>query len=110
MNSFSKYKIDAQEYLKIAKRRARLEGYNPDLLSLATKEQYPAKLVYDGVPFGRHPYGDFIIWSILEDRGDVRKGYANMKRDTYQTSHSRIKGKWKSDPKSPNTLSLKINW
>lgn len=108
MSSFSKYKINANDYLKIAKRRADRAGYDPDLLSLSDDGTH--KLVYNGVPFGRHPYGDFIIWSILEDRGDVRKGFADMKRDTYQTSHSRIKGKWKSDPMSPNALSLKINW
>ena len=108
MSSFIKYKTNAQDYLKIAKERAKDAGYDPDLLGLS--DNGINKLEYDGVPFGRHPYGDFIIWSILEDRNDVRKGFAEMKQDTYQKSHSRIKGKWKNDPLSPNALSLAINW
>ena len=108
MTSFSKYKISKEDYLTDAKARAKAEGYNPDLLKLSDDGIH--KLDYDGVPFGRHPYGDFLIWSILEKRGALPKGFATTKRDTYQKSHSRIKGKWKQNPNSPNQLSLKINW
>ena len=108
MSSFIKYKIRAEDYLKIAKERAAEAGYDPDLLRLS--DNGINKLEYDGVPFGRHPYGDFIIWSLLEKRGDVKPGFAEMKRDTYQKSHSRIKGAWKQNKLSPNALSLAINW
>jgi hypothetical protein len=100
--------IPVTEYLSIAKKRAKKEGYNPDLLSISKNKVN--KLNYDGVNFGRVPYGDFIIWSILEDRGDVEKGYAEQKRNVFQKSHSKIKGDWRNNPNSPNNLALKINW
>lgn len=101
-------KIPVSEYLSIAKQRAKKAGYNPNLLKISKKTEY--KLDYNGVNFGRTGYGDFIIWSILEDRGDVEKGYAEQKQNTFQKSHSQIKGDWKNNPESPNNLALKINW
>lgn len=100
--------ISIKTYLNIAKQRAKSAGYDPKLLTISKVPEY--KLNYDGVNFGRTGYGDFIIWSILEDRGQVEKGYAEQKRDTFQKSHSKIKGNWKSNPKSPNNLALNINW
>lgn len=101
-------KIPVSQYLSIAKERAKNEGYDPKLLSISKKSDY--KLNYDGVDFGRTGYGDFIIWSLLEKRGDVEEGYAQQKRNVFQKSHSKIKGDWKKDPKSRNNLALKINW
>lgn len=101
------------EYLRIAKRRAKMAGYNPNNLLFA----------YDGIHklsmkdekgndnyFGRVGYGDFIIWSHLEKKGDVPKGTALSKQKRFKTSHSKIKGDWKSDKYSPNNLALNINW
>jgi hypothetical protein len=101
------------EYLHIAKRRAEIAGYNPNDLLLA----------YDGIhklvmkdeknkihEFGRVGYGDFIIWSHLEKKGDVPKGTALSKQKRFKASHSKIKGDWKSDKYSPNNLALNINW
>jgi len=101
-------KIPVSQYLTIAKDRAKKAGYNPELLTISKNKIY--KLNYDGVNFGRVGYGDFIIWSILESRGQVEKGYAEQKRNVFQKSHSQIKGNWKNDPKSKNNLALKINW
>jgi hypothetical protein len=101
-------KIPVKTYLNIAKTRAKNAGYNPNLLTIS--EDNDSKLNYEGINFGRVGYGDFIIWSILEDRGEVEKGYANQKRDTFQKSHNRIKGDWKKNPNSPNNLALHINW
>ncbi len=101
-------KIPVNTYLKIARQRAKNAGYNPTLLTISKNPEY--KLNYDGVNFGRTGYGDFIIWGILEDRGLVEKGYADQKRSVFQKSHSKIKGDWRKNPKSPNNLALKINW
>jgi hypothetical protein len=101
-------KIPVSKYLKIARERAKTSGYNPKLLTISKDPEY--KLNYDGVNFGRSGYGDFIIWGILEDRGQVEKGYAEQKRNVFQKSHTKIKGNWRNNPKSPNNLALKINW
>ena len=100
-------------YLKAARKQARLNGYDPLKLSLATDGIH--KLVYNTpenkrVNFGRKDYGDYIIYRRLEQLGQVPKGTAESKRRTYQASHSKIKGKWRSNPYSPNMLSLCINW
>ena len=101
-------KIPVNAYLKIAKHRAKNAGYNPRLLTISKDPVY--KLNYDGVNFGRTGYGDYIIWYILEERGQVEPGYADQKRNVFQKSHSQIKGDWRNNPKSPNNLALKINW
>ena len=100
-------------YLQEARKRAKDAGYDPERLSLDTETE--SKLVYttpDGRKsrFGKKGYGDFILWSHAERVGDVPKGTAQMKRNVYQKSHSKIKGDWKKDKFSPNMLSLKINW
>jgi hypothetical protein len=101
-------KIPVSAYLKIARERAKNAGYNPRLLTISKDPEH--KLNYDGVNFGRSGYGDYIIWGILESRGQVEKGYAEQKRNVFQKSHSKIKGNWVNNPKSPNNLALKINW
>jgi hypothetical protein len=55
-------------------------------------------------------YGDYIIWTAKEKEGIVPKGYADMKRNVFHKSHSKIKGDWKNDKFSPNMLALKITW
>jgi hypothetical protein len=107
-NQLKELKIPIKTYLNTAKQRAKNAGYDPKLLSLSKDKEY--KLNYDGVNFGRTGYGDFIIWSILEDRGLVEKGYADKKQNVFRASHTKIKGDWKNNPKSPNNLALKINW
>jgi hypothetical protein len=107
-NQLKELKISPSTYLKIARQRATNAGYNKKLLVLSSDPDY--KLNYSGVNFGRTGYGDFIIWSILEERGLVEKGYADKKRDTFQKSHKAIKGDWKDNPISPNNLALHINW
>lgn len=110
MSSFKKFDIDPDCYLEVAKYRAKRAGYNPDLLELSDNPTY--KLEYNGTPFGRHGYGDYIIYRILayQKRDGITREYAEQKRDAYQKSHSKIKGEWDEDPESPNMLSLKINW
>lgn len=108
LSQLKELNIPVNTYLNIAKKRAKNAGYDPKLLSISNEKDY--KLNYDGVDFGRTGYGDFIIWSILEDRGDVEKGYADMKRNVFQKSHSQIRGDWKKNPKSRNNLALNINW
>lgn len=100
--------LSQSSYLSQAKSAAKTNGYNPALLTFSDDSVH--KLKYDGSRFGRVGYGDFIIWKHNEKRGAKPKGYANMKRNVFRTSHSAIKGSWKSNPKSPNNLAIKILW
>lgn len=111
MSSFKKYGIDPAMYLEIAKYKAKKAGYNPALLNLSENKSY--KLTYDSVDFGRHPYADFIIYSILvkisEDPLYTRE-YAKMKKSAYLERSAKIRGDWKSDSNSPNNLARRIIW
>ena len=62
------------------------------------------------VRFGRAGYGDFLIYQFLESQGKEPEGKAEMKRNVFHKSHEAIKGNWKSNPYSPNNLSLKLLW
>lgn len=110
MASFKKYNIDPNEYLEKARRRAKAHGYDPEKLFLSDNPVY--KLNYNKINFGRHGYGDYLIYKILAKRGGPKytAEYAEKKRNIFQNSHSQIAGKWKSNPESPNMLALKINW
>jgi hypothetical protein len=106
-------KNQADWYLKDARTRALNAGYNPnDLLwsddgihKLMIKDD-EGKYRY----FGRVGYNDYIIYKRLEKEGKVQKGTADIMRERYHKSHSKIKGNWAKDKFSPNSLSLAINW
>jgi hypothetical protein len=103
--------INPDDYLKAVRRIAKKEGYtipdwsdnNKHKLQITTPEGHIRR-------FGAVGYGDYLIWSWLEHKGKVAKGYANQKRDTFNKSHSKIKGDWKEDKYSPNNLALNILW
>ena len=105
--------LSREEYLSRARAKAKAEGYPYKLLGYADdgkhKLQIPNK---DGkiIRFGRQGYGDFIIWSAKEASGKVPEGFAKQKQNTFHSSHSKIKGRWRSDLFSPNMLALKILW
>lgn len=106
--------LNPDSYLELARKKAKNHGYDPKRLNLSDKGK-SHKLMYmteDGkkVHFGRVGYGDFIIWSGLERSGKVPKGTADKKRRTFQASHSKIKGDWRSNPHSANNLALSILW
>ena len=107
-NQLKKINLSPETYLKRAKRAASKTGYNPSLLTFSNDSIH--KLNYNGVKFGRVGYGDFIIWTHNEKNGIVPKGYANMKRNVFRTSHGLIKGNWKKNPESKNNLAINILW
>jgi hypothetical protein len=105
--------LSPSAYLNEARRRATKFGYPSKLLGFADdtehKLQIPDK---DGrvVRFGKAKYGDHLLYSHLEKEGKVSSGTAEKKRQTFQKSHSQIKGQWKSNDFSPNNLALRILW
>lgn len=100
-------------YLREARRRAKEHGYDPSKLQFADNGVHKLQITDPEGRihrFGRVGYGDHLIWLHREKKGQTPKGTAQKKRDTFQKSHSKIKGDWKSDKYSPNNLALRILW
>ncbi len=105
--------IEPSAYLAEAKRRAKEHGYPFKLLGFASDGSHKLAIPdKDGrmVAFGKVKYGDHIIYSHLEKHHKVRTGTAASKKNTFQKSHSKMKGNWASNPFSANNLALKILW
>ena len=100
-------------YLAQVKTIAQQRGYDPNAITFTCDGKKKLQITTpDGKVrrFGAVGYGDFLIWSYLEQHGKVDKGTAKEKRDRFQVSHRAIKGNWKDDKYSPNMLALKILW
>lgn len=105
--------MNSEEYLRIVRSVAKQNGYDPKALTFAMDGIHKFQIITPTgrtVKFGRVGYGDFILWSYLEWKGEVPRGYASKKRNTFHASHSAIKGNWKSNPYSANNLALRILW
>jgi hypothetical protein len=104
--------FEPNKYLNIAKKVAKKEGYNPDKLYFANNNDN--KLMYDSPEgnkyFGKAGYGDFIIWSFKESKGEVKSGYAKQKRNVFRKSHGKISEIYNLGKYSPNELSINILW
>lgn len=99
--------LSPSAYLLTAQRAAKKAGYPYKLLGFADDGVHKLAIPNpDGriVRFGRVGYGDYILWS-NEDAE-----YAEQKKRTFHASHEAIKGNWKKDPFSPNSLALAILW
>ena len=100
------------KYMKQVKILAKDTGYDPSKVHMSEDEDH--KCVYhspDGdVYFGKVGYGDFIIYSWLEQQGEEDEGFAEMKRNAYVSRASNIKGDWKDNKYSPNNLAINLLW
>jgi hypothetical protein len=101
-----------ESYLQVAQKVAKREGYDPKKLSFANNNDN--KLVYDSPEgkkyFGKAGYGDYIIWLFKERNDEVKKGYADVKRNVFRKSHNKISELYNLGKYSPNELALKILW
>jgi hypothetical protein len=99
--------LSPEEYLRKARATANREGYDGRALEFSDNGKNKL-MIYDDEGkahhFGRVGYGDYLIYSNMD------KALAEKKRNTFQKSHSKIKGDWRNDKFSPNMLALKINW
>jgi len=105
--------IEPSLYLKEAQRKAKKAGLPYKVLGFADDGVHKLSIPNaDGrmIRFGRVGYGDHLIWSHLEQQRIAPLGTADAKRNTFQKSHSAIKGDWKKDPFSPNSLALSVLW
>ena len=112
MKQLEKLRIEPDDYMVVAKHLAKSKGYDPEKLSFATDGDH--KLSYDSPQgirkFGKVGYGDYIIWSYLERRGEVPKGTADSKRNRFHKSHKAMSKIYGLSKYTPNELALNINW
>ena len=104
--------IDPEEYISIAKRNAKRLHLNYKTLRFSNAKNKKLSIRNDDnklINFGSSKNNDFIIWTYLESRREVRKGYANMKRNVFHKSHEAMQYD-ASNPYSANVLSLGILW
>lgn len=106
-NVIEKEGINPNVYLDIVKEYAKKSGYDPNKLKFSDDGIH--KLEYENVKFGRVGYGDFILWTLREKKGDTPPKYADKKRNAYLARARKIKGDWHF-PTSPNMLAIKILW
>jgi len=101
-------------YLARARRVAKRMNYNPRDLTFSDNSTHKLQIrTPDGKirRFGRVGYGDFLIWSHLEKKGVVPKGYADKKRATFRKSHIAMSKKFGiTDEYAPNNLAINILW
>jgi hypothetical protein len=97
--------ISPKKYLRIARKSAKDNGYDPDLLQFSNKKG--KKLMYDNdnviTHFGASDYMDFILYKIKTNPTE-----ANKRRDLYHKRASKLAEK--SDKYSASNLSLYILW
>jgi len=112
MTDFKRYLdgigMSPKQYLMEARNNANKRGYDADTLEFS--EDGVAKLVYEGVGFGRVGYRDFIIWRHLENQRQVPRGTAALRQRAYLARARGIKGAWRGNPISRNSLAISILW
>lgn len=99
-------KIPYSKYIKLVKLKLANENLDPMKLKIADDGKH--KFEYDGVKFGSVINNDFLIYTILEDRGDLDVGTAQQKRKAYRARAKMIYEK--SNKLSPSWLSFNILW
>ena len=100
--------MNPKQYLMEARNNANKYGYDADALDFT--ETGDAKMVYEGTSFGRVGYRDFIIWRHLENKGKVPRGTAKERQSSYLARARGIKGAWRGDPTSRNSLAISVLW
>lgn len=105
--------IEPSDYLALVKKNAEEYGYDPESVSFAKNGIHKIEMMTpqgQRVRFGRANYNDFLIWSHLEELGEVPKGTAKAKQNRFVKSHLAMKGDWKDNEFSPNWLSIRLLW
>ena len=100
--------IDPNLFLKVAKHKAEIHGYDPNLLELATDGKH--KLMWNKIKFGSYGMGDFIQYLYQYFNGEITKEEALQHRKNYLARATKIRGDWKSKKDSKNNLAISILW
>lgn len=99
-------------YLEAVKAKARHFGLSDDIEYSTDKTHKFQIYTPEGLirRFGRKGMMDFLLWSKAEHDGEVPKGTAQERRQSYRARATKIKGNWKADPYSPNNLAIHLLW
>jgi len=103
----NEYKLTLEEYLNLAKIKAKLNNYNPNLLSISNDGKH--KLNYDGINFGKISYKDKIIYAWLEFLNKIDDGTTKLKSNNYRKRSYNVMKKTNNNL-SPASLSYYILW
>ena len=105
-NQLQKLKISPQKYLKLARRFAKLYGYDPKNLQISDNPKKKLMYFADGkkIHFGQVGYDDYILYGLSAPQ------IADEKRRAYLSRATQISGSWKKDPNSANNLAIHILW
>jgi hypothetical protein len=99
--------IDPEDYLAIAKRKAKKLGLNDDTLTFSSSKSHKLMIQDEEgkwVHFGAPGYGDFLLYTISDDPE------AAERRKAYRKRAENIRGNWKFNEYSPNYLAINILW
>lgn len=103
----AKWKISPMDYLAEARKKAKALGLPENMLGFSTNDTHKLQIPNpDGkiVRFGKVGMGDYIAYKLS---GDTT---ADKHRHMYLSRATKIKGKWKNDEYSPNSLAIAILW
>jgi hypothetical protein len=107
MKQLEKADVSPEAYLRLAKKKAAAKDLNAESLTFSSdgKHKLMIKDPEGGVVhFGAIGYGDHILYTLSGDEA------ADAHRAAYRKRAENIKGKWRYDEYSPNSLSLAIQW
>jgi hypothetical protein len=96
-----------EQYLRQVRKYAKARGYDSRAIQFSDRPDKKFMIWDDdGKPryFGQVGYGDFHLWSKKDKAEGLKKQKAYLARAT------KIKGDWKSDKFSPNSLAIAILW
>jgi hypothetical protein len=99
--------INPLDYLKRVRNVAKKRGYLPLLVNFSDDEKH--KLNYNGTKFGSSYNNDFIIYTILSEKGLYTSEEIKKKRDAYRARAREVMIKT-NDDESPASLSYYILW
>jgi hypothetical protein len=113
IEQLKKLKIPKTKYLKAIRNAGRKAGYAEKDIFLADDGKHKIMVK---TPTGEVRYAglagssDFHIWNILEEQKRVLEGTADKYRKAYLARATKIKGDWKKDKFSSNSIAINIVW
>lgn len=103
----AQYGLTPKQYLAKARRVATKKGYVGKNVEFSNDGLHKLMITTDDgrkVKFGRVGYKDHLIYTLTKDKD------ADKEREKYLARATKIKGDWKDDKFSPNSLAINILW
>ena len=99
--------VNPVEYLALAKKKAKAQGLAENMLGFSGDEKHKLQIPNaDGrlIRFGAVGLGDYLLYTLSHYAS------ADKHRKSYLARATKIKGDWKNDPYSANSLAIHILW